>query len=329
MIAISQKFPFPTKIVTSRRRAQDMTLTTEAEYVALKRRVAAEVKQAYVDLVLIDRTLAICQENLADLHLLEETIRTKYEVGRVSQHDFTTIQIEVLLVEDQIRLLADDDRVQALFGLRRLLGRRDDAPVGEVTMPEIAISEVDTAQVLATGIEDSPEVVAGRHLVRAAGRDVDLARMEWIPDLKLRLFRDERDMAMGRNKARGIVLAVDLPIWAWRNTALADQREAIADQVDYRLEATRDRLESNLRQHVATFSTARRSYLLHVEAIIPRAELAYASARAAYETGATDIEGLVSAQKAIREAKVSAIRLWAKMARGLARIEAITGLDFY
>lgn len=328
-LAIGQALPFPAKILKSRSRAGSMELAAGARFGAVTRRLIADVKRIFVDLVVIDEKIRVYEEDLSDVRILEEAIRRRYEVGKVAQHDLVKSNIEVLLIENRLEVLRGDTRASVTNRLRALLNLERHEMLESPARPQVDFSLVDTDAIRKAGVGEAPELEARSHLTQVARHDVGLAKMQWIPDLKLRFFLDERDMAMGRNKARGLMLSANLPLWTWRTRASVREKNAYLARVTSELEATRDALEADLESRLASFAATRKSHALFEGAIIPQAELAYLSARTGYETGKVDILSVISAQRSLREARLTRLDLWAKLARELAEIETVTGLEFY
>jgi outer membrane protein TolC len=223
----------------------------------------------------------------------------------------------------------EDDLVEAGAELKRLINMDQAESLGDVGRPDIDFSGVMIEELRMSGIDDAPEVVMLDRRYAAAQHDLSLARMDWIPDLKLRLFMEEMDMAMGRHKTRGAMVAVNVPVWAWRNRAKIDGKQSMLRQADFDLEAAADMVEQSLEKTLASFESTRKSYDLFENSVIPEAELAYTSAVSAYETGKVDILSLLSSQRALREARLAHLKLWAKLVKDLAEIERITGRRFY
>lgn len=329
MAGLVQMIPFPTKITSARSKADMNARAAEARYAARKRQITRDVKHAYVSLLLISETIKIYEENLADVRLLETVTRQRYEVGRVMQHDVIKVELERLLLENNIQILKQDDLVSASVRLKTLLGLDRGERLSDLQKPDIRQASIDPEDVRSPGAGQSPEVAARGYQLETAMRDLSLARMEWIPDLRLKLFREEMDMIMGRQKSRGIMFSLNVPIWAWRNKAAIGKGRLLIQKAEADLEATEDAVEAALEEAVAAFAAARASYDLYETAIVPDAELAYASARSGYETGRMDILSVISAQRGLREANLSRLRMWARLAMDLAEIERITGTAYY
>jgi len=328
-VGIAQALPFPAKILKSRSRAESMESAAGARYETAERRVIADVKQAYVELAVIDDKIKILENDLADARFLLEAVRQRYELGRIGQHDLVKAQVEVLMVENRLHVITTDSRTAVVERLRALLALERAETLGSLEMPQVDFALVDTAAIRAAGVEGAPDLESIGYMAEAAREDVSLARMQWIPDLKLKFFVDQRDMAMGRNKAKGVMLSANLPLWAWRTRAAVDGKSASLARKHSELEAARDRLESKLESSLSAFAARFYSYALFESGVVPQAELAYMSARTAYETGEMDILSLIAARRSLREARLMQLDLLAGMAGELAEIETLTGLEFY
>jgi cobalt-zinc-cadmium efflux system outer membrane protein len=329
MVGVSQKIPFPLKLLRLRSRSRTAGLAEESRLASLRREIVSRVKQTYMDLVLIDETLRFYEEDLADVRVFEAAVRRRYEVGKAMQHEVVRAQLEVLMIENAIATTRLGDLPKARARMRMLLNLGPDEHLGDLPRPEIRVADIDLGGVRSLGTAGSPEVTLEARSVELADHDLSLARLDWLPDLRLRFFSEEMDMIMGRNKTRGFMVAANLPIWGWRNKALVDKRRLMLAGARSKLEAKQDVVRLELEQAVAALEAKQASLRLYEDAITPEARLAYISTKAAYETGKTDLSVLITAQRALRDARLSHLRLWAGLAKDLAEIERITGQHYF
>ena len=327
MVAVAQKIPFPLKILESRTRASLSSCASYATYESLKRQIIREVKQTYIELAVLEKTIEVYEQDLAEARLLREVMVEKYRVGVASEHDLLKAELEVLAIEDELRGLREDDRTVALLKLKRLLNVPPEARLGELEPVEVDLDRIEPDSLRVLDVSNAPQVETFKLRQEIARSSLRLAHLEWVPDLGLKVFREDMDMAMGRNRKRGLMVSLNLPIWTWRNRSLISRQRLRLGQAEADLEAKRDEIELKLRQAVASFESTRKSYEFFNSAIIPESELALRAAKQAYETGKVDILTLIAAQRALRQVQLSAIRLWGRAAKRLAEIEEITGED--
>ena len=329
MVGVSQKIPFPLKLLRLRSRSQAAALAEEARLAALTREIVSRVKQTYMDLVLIDETLKLYEEDLAAVRVFHASVRRRYEVGKAMQYEVVRAQLEALMVENAIATTRLGDLAKAKARMRMLLNLTPEEPIGDPERPEISIADIDPDTIRSLGTIGSPEVTLVARSVELADYDLSLARLDWVPDLAVKFFAEEMDMLMGRHKTRGLMVAANLPVWGWRNKALVDKRRLILAGARSKLEAKQDAVRFDLEQAIASLEAKRASLVLYEDAITPEARLAYTSTRTAYETGKTDLSAVVNAQRALRDARLAHLRLWVGLAKDLAEIERITGQHFF
>ena len=151
-IMAEQEIPYPGK---TRLRTEIASRDADAEalaYEAVRRRIAAEVKQAYFDLWLTDQSLSTLRKDRELLEKFEKIAEIRYSVGKAAQQDVLKAQVELTrLLERQTVLEQSRQTFQAqLNSLRNLppdvpIGTPDDFEVGNLA------ASLDELQAAATG----------------------------------------------------------------------------------------------------------------------------------------------------------------------------------
>lgn len=328
-LMIDQPIPFPTKTSGRKSRAGLMAMAEQAGYRSQVRKTVKAVKAAYIDLLLVDATIDIYEEDLDDALAVLESARRKYETGAAPYHDLAGSRVNALLAENDLETLREDDRVEAYAALRAVLGMSAREAPGDLVMPEIPVMEVRVESLDVYDTRRSPEVSEYRYKLEALDEDVSLARQRYIPDLRLRYWTERKESDMGEIYTNGFMVFLNLPVWFWNTEAARDAAGHRYGAAESRLRAGVDRVTRDLEAALAAFAATRGRLGLVEEEIIPEAEASYVSAMTAYENGGMDLAGLVAARDVLRNARLSRVRLWAKAAKELAEIERLTGLTFY
>ena len=74
-----------------------------------------------------------------------------------------------------------------------------------------------------------PALLAAKHRVEAARSGVDLARAERLPDISLRVFR-EQDLLNGRRQdVTGIGLGITIPLWDRNSGRIGEVRSQVIE----------------------------------------------------------------------------------------------------
>jgi outer membrane protein TolC len=221
------------------------------------------------------------------------------------QQDLLKANVELAMEEARLAVLreklpAGRARVNAL------LNRPPDAELGRPaagdSLPALPIlTDIDALRERA--VAEQPML---RMKERAIARDelrARLARKEGLPDFMLSggvmLMKDEPDAWMG-------MVGMTLPIW--RGTKVAPvRREAEAGLASSRAE--RERAENEVLLMVSeawTMGAAARTMMrLYADSVLPQAEQAVASARAAYATSRASFLDLLDAQRSLLQFRLA------------------------
>jgi len=159
MVSISQTIPFPGKLSL---RAEMFTRDAHKarwEYEAARQEIIAQVKTAYYDLFVLQRSVELLQEQSDLLAAFERTARVNYMVGRASQHDVLRAQVELALLKDDLETLDREDVVTARARLNTLLDR-----------PALSPLELSGA------IDIAPMTLSGERLEQIAWRTAPIWR---------------------------------------------------------------------------------------------------------------------------------------------------------
>lgn len=183
-VMASQALPWPGKRGL---KADAASLAADQAATALARTrltVEADVRRAYVDLLLARGRLAL----LSQLELIwqksEGIARARYEAGEGAQSDLLRAQLErTRLRQRRLALGADEEtRVQAL---NRLRGEPLHLPIeAGATLRELPLPSLpEPAAALEDAEARSPELAGARLGAERAGRELSLARRERFPDV--------------------------------------------------------------------------------------------------------------------------------------------------
>ena len=158
-------------------------LQAEADLERVRLSVRAEVERAYIDLLLVRDQLLLLGK-LEALWLLSEGLaRTRYEAGEGAQSDLLRAQLErTRLSQRRWTLGAEQQRRVAV--LNRLRSRPPDESIATTrSLADIPDPSLQDATVEAGESETrSPELQKARLAFEQAGKRVDLAGKDFVPD---------------------------------------------------------------------------------------------------------------------------------------------------
>jgi len=284
----------------------------------------ARVTRAYWNLALARQLRALTEQHIELVAQLEEVVRSKYEVGKASQHDFIRVEIWRGRLGDELGDFARRES-EILAELNALAHRPLDATVATPDELEPPPAPAILARLVERARTERPalkQTDANAAALRAAA---ELARYEALPDPMVFAaygVRKELPTGMGGRDLVTIGVSVPLPVfYGDRNDAAAEQRAAQSRAVDHRREQLADEIAAGLARAHATWSRANDKAATYRDTLVPAARRAVDAALSAYRVDRTDFVSLFETQvellrfeKTIRNATVMALNARATVA---------------
>lgn len=328
MLGIAQRFPYPGK----RGLRQDIA-TREAETVAfgLKEavnRVVKDVKMAYFDLALMNRSIELVEKNKLVVEQLLRIAESRYAVGQGAQADVLKAQTQLAkMTEELIRMNRERRTMEA--DLNRALGRQGEPRALKTEMPVVGDAPLQVDALRETALRERPQLLGLRAMIEKNQKALDLARKDYYPDFDVRLAYGQRDKSiddMPRPDMISLTVAINLPIWKRQKLdPKIAEAQSMREQAISMLQAQQNELVAKLRQQVAVAEQSRESARLYQTGILPQARLALESALAAYRVNRVDFLMLLDSQMSVFNYEVSHAAVVASYNKALAEIDQLVG----
>jgi len=223
ILKLSQRLPFPGKLGLRGRMA-----TRDADLAAADARmtelaVLEAVKQAYWDLWLADRHLAVYTRDLELARELAAGAAGRYAVGTGRQPDVLRAEVERTHIATRL-VTTRLEREQAAARLNELLSRGPEEPLGTPIDPGPARVPGPLERLIALARESHPDLTARAAAVEREKDDVALARRGYLPDFDLTL---ERFYNRAGRDGYGAMIAMTVPLpFKYRRDAALDEAHA-------------------------------------------------------------------------------------------------------
>ena len=290
----SQTFPWPGK--RDLRRGVAELEGVEAEQVLARVRLSteAEVRRAYLDLLLVRDRLAL----LAQLEALWSksfgVARARYEAGDGAQSDVLRAQLEQNRIR-QRRVTLEAEEKSRLLALNRLRARPLDAPIEtSVTIRELpALADQESRFSSERALLESPEVGAARLAVRRAERSVGVAEREYYPDLTVGagvMWRAELPPMWQ------VSLGGPLPVYASSKQSRAvAENQAWAAAARHDVTALEQLVALRTAERRAVFASLRQTIDLYEQGLLVQSRATTESTLAQYEVGRVSFASVLEA----------------------------------
>jgi len=331
-LGVSQQIPWSGKLHSRAEVAAQEAERARAEWAAVELAVIEQVKIAYYQLVFVQQAIRISEADRELLLGLQEIAAARFRVGQVSQQDVLRAELEVLELGNQlVQLRQELDTARAR--LARQLSISPGTPLEAAEqLPAEQIPD-DLQHLYHLAITARPELHAQLAEISRARQSVDLARLDYFPDVRLSAMWMGMDMpGNGMNAPAGsggdallLGIGVNLPIYRQRLDAGVREAEARAVASARRYDALRDQTQEEVTDLFAQIRSQQELLRLLREEMVPKADQTFEVSLRAYEVGEVTFLQLVDNWRQLLRYQIAAYRLEAQLRQALARLERLVG----
>jgi outer membrane protein TolC len=324
-VSVSQKFPFPGKRGLSEEAAAQEAEAGAAEIDDIANQVAKEVKAAFYDLSHAYRAIEVAQRSKRILEELAKITHTRYSLGQAIQEDIIRIQVEISKMVDDLIMLEQKKRALAAR-INYLLNRPQNSPVGrpaEVDFRPVAFSIEDLQQ---KAVAENPMLKALKQDIAARGKNVELAKQDYLPDFSLKLAYGQREDRLDMYTG---MIEMNLPIFfkSKQNRRVA---EGYADVRS--AQAKYDAAQNEILYMVADMGSMvqrlERKIELYRTGIVPQSRLQIDTALSAYMVNKADFMTLLDSRMRLYRYELDYHEALTEYEKSLAALEAAVGSTF-
>ena len=323
-LAISQEFPFPTKLFLRKQSAQKEAYSYEQEYKETERKVVKNLKESYFQLFLIDKKNNLTHENLSLLSQFIEIANKKYAVNKASQQDSLKAQVEYSKLSNQLVLLEQETKI-AQSMLNSLLNRSLDTEIDNVEESSNKALELDEQVILKSAKENRPELKSFQEMVRKTQIDYSLAKQEYLPDF---MVKYKREVNSSRPDSWAVMLGVTVPLWFWeKQDSFVKEAHANVGVVKAEYQAEENLVLFEVRSSYVRFDAAKKLVKIYETGVLPQAQASLETARRGYETDTLSFLDLLDSVRTLRKFQMEYFESLANLEIALADLERSVGID--
>ncbi|MGH7419358.1 MAG: TolC family protein [Candidatus Rokuibacteriota bacterium] len=320
-VGVSQDFPYPGKRGLRTQAAQEEVAAEEAAYEAVRRRVTADVSEAYYDRFAVHAALDIVEQNRQLLEQFTKVAATRFSVGQATQQDVLDAEVEVSRLEER-RSQLEERRAIVEARLASLLFKGADATWGQPAAVTEKALGAGLDELLARAEEESPVLRGKGRLVTSGERKLDLARRDKRPDLSFNFIYHNRG---GIDPFYTFGGTITLPNLHGKQKRAIE--EAAADLAGARsgADAARTEVRYAVTEAYRKATTASRLLRLYEEGILKQARLSLDSATAQYRVGRVDFLTLITSWRRLLDYDLMYQEQLAEHEKALARLAVHVG----
>ncbi len=327
---VSQEIPWRGKLPTRVAAAQAEVRAAQAQLAAAELKAIEEVKLAYFELFYVERAIEITQQDIAVLDELIIVANSLYERVQTSQQDVLRLQAERDNTDGElIRLRQMLASAQA--ELARVLHVSPETPMQ--TLAELPAEETnyDLNLLYQQAVATRPELQAMLAQVQRGRREVDLARLEYYPDITLKAGWGEmttnRAIAPSADGIDNVAVGLSLNLPIYRDRLAAAVREAESNTAaaarDY--DELRDETERDIKRLFTEATSQQELEILLREAIIPKTEQALNVSVSGYQVGEVEFADLITNWRELLRFHLNHLRVQTQLRQSLSSLERLVG----
>lgn len=329
-VEVAQAIPFPGKLTLRGRIEEARAEATREVLEATVQELSRQVRARYADYFLAARSLDINDEITALTHQFADIAQAKYGVGTAAQQD-------VLLAQEQLSRLATErvsfegDSETAIGALNALLDRAPRAPLGPPADLDAALLAVPLERLAEVADQHRPELRSQDHVVEASRHSLRLARMGYLPDLRLGGQWTEVQGGTNAGFRRDgddiwtVKLGFSIPLWLNRIGAEVDEMDARTKREESRRRDLTNQVLDQVQRQYERVRVAARNEEIYRATLIPQTTERIAAARAGYQTGVVDFLTLIDSLRSLEEVRLQRDRAVRDYQQAIADLERAVG----
>ncbi len=324
LVGVEQKLPLFGKPAAARRAAESEVATQQAAETLAFQMLRLEIARQAFKAALADRAVELAQEDVAWLDALVQLAEQQFLVGKAAQVDVIKAQIDRAKRAEQIRT-ESERRDHERVALNRLLNRDFAASWPRFELPALAESVEFSSRLVDLSLKFEPRLKVLQREVEQAATFAEVTRLKRLPEfgvgVEARSFTGNGEFRQGM-----VFFNVNLPFWnldkyrADHARDTAKMRAAEESLADHRLQAAKE-----VHELITAVAAARREALLYRDQVIPRAELAVASARTAWETERGMFRDVLESRRMLVESRLMFARAVAEQYTMLSQLAFTCG----
>jgi outer membrane protein TolC len=324
MLGVRQTFPAPGTRDAQARVALADAQAAQAQVERADLDLATRVRRAFFAYYQADREHQVHLEHVALAERFLDVTRATYQSGHGTQQDVLRAQVELLRLHNDVNGIVQA-RASAVALLNALLDRAPDAALGPPAELDLPAAAPEPSALDGRATEQRPELAAARSARRRAAALLDGARQaaRW-PELMLGVDYWYLPTA-SESHAYGAMVAINLPWLSSRHDhEIAEaEHEVAAEERAY--QSLRAAVGYELRDAAARYASARTSFRLVDQELLPQARQSYEAAQAAFAAGQGSALAVLDALRTYLDVRIERLRALTGMASSWADLARATG----
>jgi outer membrane protein TolC len=321
----SQKLPFFGKLKLRGQAALAEAGAASNEIGDMRLQLIESARMAFYDYYLVDRAIAVNDENLKLLREFRKTADDRFRANQTPQQDLLQADVEIGRQRKRALALERMRKVtQARINTLMHLPPDSSLPPPPKTI-RMAESLPAVRELRARAVAQRPDLQALANRIKADRASLSLANKEYYPDFEVMTMWDKFMGNRMEEMAPMLGVRLNVPLYTERLRGAVSEAQARLDKRIAELTALTDQVNLQVQEAYERVIESEKSVRLYDETILPAARENVKAARTAYVAGSIPFLALIEAQRNLVELRDSAYEENAEYYRRRATLERVTG----
>jgi outer membrane protein TolC len=326
---VSQKIPFPGKLDTRGRIAEQSVRMALDGLADARISIIAQVQKAYYSYYLADVSIQITRESQDLLSQIRDVAAARYRAGTATQPDVLRAEVQLYDMTNELITL-EQQRATAQAQLNSLMNRSVDAPLPPPRPFELSQVEWKLSEAMARAVVSNPRLARLQEQIKRDLETIKLARLDYFPDLTAGfaytfIGSGISPVASGSD-VWNLALGLNVPIWWQRRRAgvLQGNAQTLASVEEYA--ELRNLIFFQLQDTLVKVDTQYRRGVLFRDLIVPRAWQTVEVSTSAYQAGALEFTALFDSWRNWLSFSLAYHRSLAELEQRFADLQQLIGI---
>jgi outer membrane protein TolC len=327
-ISIAQKIPWFGKLDLRSQRATIKMIRQKAMLDTKRLELARNIAVAYYDLGFTSQSLKTNERLMEIVSQLLRVAETRYATGGGLQQDVLQAQVEFsklldekIMLEKRSRTL--NDRINELLNREEFMVTEPEADLRLMSL------DLNAKELTSKALQDNPQLRAKKADIDIAYVGVELAKMDYWPDMDIKLAYGQREEdRTGRDLPDFVSgqVVINIPLWFKMRqnpklTAALKARQAAENSYRNLAESLPHQVDALITQ----INDTEKNYKLFSEALLLQADQWARSSQSAYEVGSIEFNTMINAQIRLLRFELQADNYLFETYRKRAQLEELLG----
>ena len=244
-LVVSQEIQFPTKYADRNKQAKMQKAVGGKVYEKNRRDILLEAQLLCVDVIRLNKTLAMLGQRLRNSETLRQMYDKRMEAGDANILEVNKVKLDCMEVQTLVSE-AQNERMLLLQQLAELNGGKPVA-IDDVEIPKFQpITDFESYKALA--LASDADIQMAETMLQSADMNVKMQKREWLPDISFGYRRNTEQ----KEAVNGVLVGVSFPLYSnSKNIRAAKERRRSAQlQVEQARSAAESQLRSGYQQLV-------------------------------------------------------------------------------